>query len=572
MHTFLILGVFFSWYIRDFDVKAEISQNNVINVSEIITVDFQNKERHGVFRTIPARFRGHPTSLKVHDVYDLTNNSRTYKVKYSFDRVKIKIGDPNIIVSGIQKYEIGYSMRYVVFDTSDVQRLVWNVTGNDWPVRVKHAVFQLIIPEGVEVPKNIECYTGSLGSKEHDCTCTTKDNMVLCETTRGLWPYEGLTVQMDFPRGTFKMPGFIKKLWWTLAFLWPVFIPFFTFILMFRRWRKYGRDPKTGPVTTTYEPPEGLAPIEVGTLIDEVVNARDLTAEILNLALKGYIKIEETPIKNEYLITKIKDCDSNLKEFQCEILKGLFKHGDIKDLIKKVSKKSKEPEYLSFLQKLKDCQNNSDCKMISFSSLKYKFYVVFNEVANDVYEELSNLGYFEENPKKVRDRYSIFGSLMMMGLFVFLFLARNNLALIFIGIFSMIVSGFIMMIFARFLPKKTKKGAEAVRKIKGLLDFVHRVEKERLKRFALEKPEMFKRLLPYAVALGEEKKWSEVFEEVYEVLREKTGLSTVYISGGFTSMLSSIETSTASSHSSSGGGSGGGFSGGGAGGGGGGAW
>ncbi len=574
MNAFFILGLLFSWYIRDFDVKAEISRKNMINVSEIITVDFQNQQRHGIFRIIPSRFRGHPTCIKIHDVYNLTNGSHTYKVKYGRENAHIRIGDKNILVSGIQKYEINYSMKYVAFDTMNVERLVWNVTGNAWPALINHARFQLTIPENIKMPDNIKCYTGYSGSTGQDCTCSTEGNKVICETTYRLYPNEGLTVSMDFPDGTFKMPNLILKLWWKFSSMfWPILIPIITFILMFRRWKKYGRDPKTGPVVVSYEPPGDLTPIETGTLIDEVVDARDLTAEILNLALKGYIKIEDTPIKDEYLITKLKDCDENLKPFQCKILEGLFIYGDTKDLLKKASQKSDRPEYAELLKKLTDCEYDPNCKMVSVSSLRNKFYVVFNDVADDVYEELSNRGYFEENPKSVRDKYTTLGILVMAGNFIFPFLARNNPALIFTGLFSMIAAGFIIMIFAHFLPRKTKKGAEAVRKIKGLLEFVHRVEKERLKKFALEKPEMFKNLLPYAIALGEEKKWSEVFEEVYEVLQKRTGLNTVYISGGFSSMLSTMQTNAVSSpSSSSGGGTGGGFSGGGAGGGGGGAW
>lgn len=567
----LVIATLFSWYIRDFNVKAEISKENIIGISEFITVDFKEEERHGIFRVIPSHFRGHPTGIKVHNAYNLTNGSNTYKVKYG-KMTNIKIGDKNIIVKGIQKYQIDYSMQYVVFDTLNVERLVWNVTGVGWPVRIKHALFQLEIPEDIESPKNIQCYSGITGSTIKRCSCITNHNKVICETTQPLFSYQGFTVSMDFEKGTFKMPNLIIKLWWKFSIFWPILIPIFTFIFMYTKWKKHGKDPITGPVVTSYEVPQDLSPIEVGTLIDEKVNSRDLTAEILNLALNGYIKIEETPIKNEYIITKLKDCDDNLKPFQCKILQGLFEKGDTEDLLKKLMKNEEDPEYRELIVKLKNCQVDQDCQMASLSSLINKFYKVFNEVADDVYTELTTLKYFPENPKKVRDKYMLIGVLVTTSLFIFPLMRRDNSFSTWLGIISMIVSGIIIMIFANFLPRKTKKGAEVVRKIKGLLEFIARVEREKLKRFALEKPEIFKKILPYAVALGEEDKWSQVFQEVYTVLQKQTGMNNIIVSSNFNSMLTTIQKEALSSPSSSSGGSGGGFSGGGAGGGGGGAW
>ncbi len=574
MHVLLMFGVLFSWYIRDFDVMGELSTKNKINISEVLTVDFQNERRHGIFRTIPSYFRGHPVKLKILSVHNLTNGSNTYAVKHGDRNINIRIGDKGILVSGIQKYQIDYSMQYVVFDTMDMQRLVLNITGNYWPCDIQHARFQMPFLKGIKPPQNIKCYTGPMGYKSTDCVCTTLQNSVVCETNRPLSPNEGMTVSMDFPKGTFAMPDQKQQLLWKYGFLWPILLPIIAFVIMYVRWRKYGRDPKTGSVVVSYEAPKNLTPIETGTLIDENVNPRDLTAEILNLAFMGYIKIEETPIKNEYVITKLKDCDENTTPFQCKILNGIFKYGDVEGLLKTLKKDENKPSYLKMIEQINRCNLDSACEIIALSSLKNKFYVVFEDVANDVYDELSKKGYFVENPEKVRDRYGTLGFLIaFLGFFLFIFMFKNsNPKLMILGVFSSGITGFIVAIFGRFLPRKTKKGAEALREIKGLLEFVHRTEKDRLKRFALQNPEMFKTLLPYAVALGEEKKWAEVFEEVYEVLQEKTTLNTVYITGGFATMMNTISTSTTTSPSSHGGGSGGGFSGGGAGGGGGGAW
>ena len=55
-----------------------------------------------------------------------------------------------------------------------------------------------------------------------------------------------------------------------------------------------GRDPDPGvSVAPQYEPPQGLSPAEAGTLIDDTIHPRDITSTIVDLAVRGYIKIEE---------------------------------------------------------------------------------------------------------------------------------------------------------------------------------------------------------------------------------------------------------------------------------------
>ncbi len=604
MQIFLIAGLIFSWYVKDFDVKAELSRKNIINVSEFITVDFGNERRHGIFRFIPSVYRGHPVSLKVQRVYNATNGSDKHKISRKMKNVLIKIGDPNVIVSGINNYMIDYTMKYVVFDTTNHDRLVWNATGNFWSTTIKHASFRLKLPDGLKA-NNVECFTGSTGSKGTNCECHFEGEDIICETTKGLGPYSGMTVIADFPPNSFKQPGFLTKFWWKFGTFWPLLIPVIVFIVMYRKWLKYGRDPRMGAIATAYEPPKDLSPIEAGTLIDEIVNARDLTAEILNLAIKGYLKIEETPDKKDYIIAKLKECDDSLEDYQCEILDSLFmgagEYVDIeikgddaktkkikeylkklyadeepsgtKDLKEKLRKKAdKKLEYADFLQKLEELEEKY--KVVALSSLKNVYYIMFDNIKKVIYDRLTERGFFADNPEKIRNNYSIYGILLIIFSFIFVPISMSNPVRLVLGIVSMNIADMIVIIFGKYLPRKTEKGVEALRKLKGLREFIHRVEKERLKKFALDNPEMFKNLLPYAVAFGDERKWAEVFAEIYEVLRERTGLTTVYVTGsaGFTSMVTSMQSSLTTSPSSGGGGSGGSFSGGGAGGGGGGAW
>lgn len=80
--------------------------------------------------------------------------------------------------------------------------------------------------------------------------------------------------------------------------IWYFVLPFY----IIYRWIKYGRDPSPvgpGEVQTWYDPPKTpdnrrfLTPAEVGTLGDETVDLKDISSTNVDLASRGYLKIEE---------------------------------------------------------------------------------------------------------------------------------------------------------------------------------------------------------------------------------------------------------------------------------------
>ena len=61
-----------------------------------------------------------------------------------------------------------------------------------------------------------------------------------------------------------------------------------------------GRDarvvvPETETTANEFAPPDGVRPGQIGTLIDEQADVVDVTATILDLAVRGYLMIEELP-------------------------------------------------------------------------------------------------------------------------------------------------------------------------------------------------------------------------------------------------------------------------------------
>jgi len=543
MHIFFAL--LFSWYIKHFNVSLRLSSDNLLDVNETITVDFQKEQRHGIYRTIPVKFRGNELPLRVISAGCSDPQGTEWIWKRGLDYINIRIGNPYSYVSGVVTYYINYQVEYVVFDSLNFQYFIWNVTGNNWDVPIDSAICNIALPI---LPLEAKAFTGYWGERNEGAKIyiDSVQKYITITTTNSLGPYEGLTILLKFPAKTFKIQSKVSKLINLLLKLWPLFIPLIALVILFIEWYKHGRDPYTGTVVVQYEPPKDLTPSESGTIFDEKVDPRDITAEIVYLVLNGYIKMEED--KKDIILTKIKDCDENLKPHQCAILKSLFKN-----------------EYAE-----------EDEKVVKLSSLKNRYYKEFTKISREIYKSLTERGYFKEDPETVRVSYFPIGIGISMGIVIVgQLLMKNSPSNFFIIYFSAILNFLIFAFFGRIMVAKTEKGAQALRYLRGLREFIHTVERERLKLFALDNPEMFKRLLPYAIAFGEEDKWGKVFEELFEEIKERVGVGYVRVHSFVPTTAYLNSTLYSVPHSKTGGRGGGfsgGFSGGGAGGGGGGAW
>jgi uncharacterized membrane protein len=140
-----------------------------------------------------------------------------------------------------------------------------------------------------------------------------------------------------------------------------------------------------------------------------------------------------------------------------------------------------------------------------------------------------------------------------------------------------ILVALILIGFGAVMPARTDAGARILEHVLGFEEFQRRVESEQFKRVILDRPELFDRYLPYAMAFGVEKNWARAFEGIYTqspgwyVGSGGAGFSASRFSSSLATMSTKVGSTLSSSPRSSGGsGFSGGSSGGGGGGGGGG--
>jgi uncharacterized membrane protein YgcG len=561
-----------NWRVKDFRDTISIAADGTALVSEQITLNFVG-EWHGIHRTIPVEYPGAEGSnytlfLKVISVTDESGNKLKYDSSKSGAYRDLKIYIPGAIDT-TRVVTIDYAVRNGVrffgsnnnsdSNNDSYAEFYWNVTGNEWPVPIDHASAFVTLPENAIGGIRAQAFTGAYGSKQSEAKVEVKGADVVFDTTRPLPMRGGATIDIYIPAGIIKAPSALTKFGWFLGSNPILFLPLFTFAIMFGLWYSVGRDADPGmSVAPQYEPPKGICPAEAGTLIDDTIHPRDITSTIVDLAVRGYIKIEEKV--DTFLIFHHKD-------YLFHLLKPREQWGP--DLT---------PHERVMLDNI--FLDGTETKL---SSLKNRFYTVIPIVRQDIMSSLKSKGIYMLDPESANG-YSIVAA-VVIAIAVIAVQVMGWMNLFYsvpLVIGSVITSAFIWWLFARQMTAKTVAGARTKIAVLGFEEFMNRVDADRIKRMP---PDTFEKFLPYAMALGVEHHWAQAFDGIvkdppswYVSPNGYTGFSPLFFSSSMHSMASDMHqvfvstprsSSTGSGFSGGGSSSGGGFSGGGFGGGGG---
>ncbi|MBI3232306.1 MAG: DUF2207 domain-containing protein [Candidatus Doudnabacteria bacterium] len=579
-----------------------VNIDNSINVTETITYNTGPEEHHGIYRDIyPYSSQEKKMSIENVSVTDENGNPYIFQTSNSGENIRIKIGDPNRTFSGQKIYIVKYHATRAVAQLKDVDEIYWDVTGNGWGMPIYQSQASVILPSGASMIQSA-CYFGPKDSTSQCQLVNSKNGTYTFNTPSTLNPYEGLTAAVGFPKGIVTpytpsdtAANFFDGYWrWIVAAILPIL----TLIFSLSYWYRKGRDARgTGVIVPQYDIPDGLSPMEVGGIANEKVQANNISAEIIYLATKGYLKISQLEerfigfIKStDYELTKLKDFSDLPDDFDRKLLEALFSNRSAFSALVNSNLLKKLPKPLaSILGNLGDISGESESldgkiiEKIKLSDLKNNFYSDVRVIIASVLDSLLNKGYYKNlgRMKNSGSRIAIilFMSVWASGFFggiIGVFLLRGNPFPLMAGIFlSIIIYGII----SHFNPAKTEKGVATKEYILGLKDYLQIAEKDRLQFHNApdKKPEIFEKFLPYAMVLGVANIWAKEFEGIYTLPPSwysgpsGAAFGAIALSQTITKFSSFAAASLTSSPGGSGSG-GGGSSGGGGGGGGGGSW
>ncbi|MBN1373994.1 DUF2207 domain-containing protein [Candidatus Dojkabacteria bacterium] len=523
--------------------------------------------RHGIFFHLPYRYNTDwgitkNVAIKFQNVCyqefgrdNAKSFCTNYTLKKTYNEFQIKIGDPDVLIDGVYKYHLDYVVTHAVKQFKDTDELYWNVIGTGAENATINSKTVIKHHEN-EKPLKYSCYTGAYGSDRTDCDMNvSKTGELTVYLTRSLTPFEGYAIVVAYPKDSLGKPGIFDFFWNfilpNLGFCMPIPI----FVLMFVVWLLWGKDLKPTNVIPQYRPTDGMTPMIAAFISKMSLNNKDVSATIIDLAIRGFVKIEQVA-KREYKFHNLKSAKDweVLFTYEQKILKGLF-------------------------------GNDGEKLEISDKDLTDKFYLSVNSAKSEVAQTTVNNKYFIGNPISRVVMFIVLG-LMFVGFCWVVFTVITGGTSYVIG---GIISGIIIIIFGLFMGKRTKLGTEKYGEALGLKMYINIAEKERIKFHdkidEKEKIKIFETLLPYAMVFGLENKWAEEFEDIYREPPEwystydRVGFNSYYLMSSLSSMNSRMVSvaygapNTQGSHAASGrSGFSGGFSGGGFGGGSSGSW
>lgn len=545
------------WSIISFHSDISVKTNASIDVHETIRTQF-TAERHGIFRTIPinATFNNRTVRLPITNIQaQQDGHAIPVAITTEKNKVRIKIGDPDLLIRGVHSYDITYHVDAAVNFFSDFDELNWNVSGNEWEVPLQSVTATLRLPNTDAVP-TILCYTGTIGSKEQQCSGIASAGKAEYSATTPLtvishWQ-KGVVTKPDSYDRTRNIAASEEFLWvgsWVVAILLSII----AFLVMWQRWLHYGKDPdEPETVIAQYEPPSGLLPAEATVVDVQKLSPNAISATIIDLAVRGYLRIEEREQqkllgkKKDFALYPVKDADESLRDYERKLLDMLFATAEAQDETKTT--------LLSAMKK---------------HSTKMEKYV--EEIKALAVEGVHKKGYFVGNPVAAVAKYTIVGS-VMVAIPIYLFISVPSdlpgWGIVLLG--GMLAAGISIGGFGMFMSRRTESGAKAHWHVKGFKLYLKTAEQYRLQ--WQEKEHIFEKFLPYAIAFGITEKWAQTFAEISmpkPTWYSGTGdWNSIYAWHALNSFADTFTTATVPSN---GGSSSGGFGGGG-GGGGGGSW
>ncbi|HEX2047131.1 MAG TPA: DUF2207 domain-containing protein, partial [Acidimicrobiales bacterium] len=555
--------------ITAYDVAIVVERSGSVLVTETIDYDFASNERHGIYRDVPVRLRYDTRYDRVYplDVISVDASdgaSAQYRTETAGNGRRIRIGDPDRTITGRHRYTIVYRVASALNGFEEHDELYWNAVGTEWPVPVERARVRVTTPAEIT---QVACFGGGSGSRL-PCSQADESGASADFAHEGLGPGEGLTVVVGFAKGAVPPPTPVLEERWSLtrAFsLTPatvatslVLLAGVVFGVTRLAWRT-GRDrrfagspvdaayathgqeeavgPSFGPIgaeetPVEFVPPDGLRPGQVGTLVDEAASTLDVTATIVDLAVRGYLRIDEIPKKGwfgkpDWTLTKLEEGD-NLRPYERKLLDGLFEDGS----------------------------------EVTLSSLRNTFVTRLQRVQDALYDDAVEQGWFVGRPDKIRARWrvvAVLALILSLGLLVLL-AAFTRAALVAV---PLVLGALALLATAKRMPRRTAKGTGVLRRAAGFRRFILESEKDRAR--VAEQQHLFSEYLPYAVVFGATEKWARTFAGLDDELAQPDwyGGSSTFTPTGFANSIDGFSVTTAGTIASTPAGSGSsGFSGG----------
>lgn len=608
-------------HIEDFGIRYTIEPSGTVHAVETIRYDFGGQSgKHGIDRYLATRFSTDDGQERVYRYTNLAVSSPSgapalYSTSEQYS-LRVRVGNTNETVNGTQVYRLSYDIvgalnRAKQDNGTTLDEFYWNATGTYWNVPISHATTTVTGPAAVS---QVACFSGVSGSTT-PCIAAAMDGMRATFTASGLVEHGGVTIDTGFPEGTFAVTDPLLEppmqsdspisktgsnvgpdpFWspgnWGVGLALAGGIPalFGLLVVARRRDREFvgvtpgtipddpatastGPAPRDETVIVHYTPPPGFPVGAANTVLVKKRKTVDITATLVDLAVRGYVRIEEVEGGNRH---KAKDYLIVATPERAETQKVRF---------------AAAPPLLPHEQLLLGKLFKGHGTSVALSTLNNTFASEMRAITTSLDAWIESRRFFVDKLSRV---HPLIGGVFAGSIVVFIVMTFVPEAWYLIPVGGFVGAGLALRSSSR-AARRSATGHALYLQIEGFRQYIATAETDRI-RFD-ETEDVFSRYMPWAIVFGEAERWARVFSELAAQGRftakpdwyvSNSGFSTGYLAGSIASIASigsavssfsevanASMTSTPSSSGSSGfsSGGGGGFSGGGGGGGGGGSW
>jgi hypothetical protein len=572
--------------IVSYTARIDVRPDGRLDIVETILYDFGGNEKHGIIRSIPDRFRYDDKSDRIYPINTISvardGNADLVDASSQGNNEILKIGDANRTVTGQHTYVISYTVRGALNGFADHDELYWNAIGGEWAVPIADATATVTGPAAIQ---RVQCFAGPAG-RNQACADSNVDGATATFHASGLGRGAGLTTVVAFPAGSvpstapileprrgplagFRVTPLTVGAGLALALLGSA-------AALAIAWR-VGRDryyvgqlpgltpgrgepavqrrkPLIGapPVSVEFVPPDKVRPGQVGTIIDEKADVVDVTATIVDFAVRRHLHIKElrdpgARKPKDWRLTRLTKGDPNFLPYERALFDALF----------------------------------NDRDAVTLSTLKNTFGEDLSKVRRKLYADMVSQGWYRQSPATTRAAAVALAIVLVLASAGVTALLATTTQLGLIGV-GLVVAAIVLLVVSPRFPARTGRGSAALARIQGFRLYVATTEAEQIK--FQEREQIFSEYMPYAIVFGLAERWAGIFSDIGSVNPDGTGglywyggapgWNMGYFAGSIYAFNSTAGTSLSSTPPSASGSSGfsGGFSGGGAGGGGGGSW
>ena len=505
--------------IREYAMTIEVDPDGGAHVTLDLTVDFGLRPNHGPYLSWVVKERYDDELDRVYRITDFRASSPTASGAVHTEELlgsgvtetAYLIGDEDDTETGVHQYRVTFDVEgwvnsagypWAAGDLAN-DELYLNVLTH-WDIPVEQVSVEVRAPAEV---LDVVCYDQS-----STCDASARGTTASFAVDR-VDPRQPLTITVAYPPGSFGGTEPILQERWAVQRAFEVtpatggiagVVAVGGGLLVARRFRRTARDeeylgltpglaPAPGqtaavgsrrraPVAVQFTPPAGLRPGQLGTLIDEKADPRDVTATIIDLAVREYVRIVQVPAGDgdpDWRIDRSTKPDHDLRPYERTLLRQLFAGQGVYS--------------------------------VKLSDLKTTFAASLAQVQEELYGEVTALGWFRGSPKDARNAWAGRGlGVVFLGLAVTVGLAlRTHWALVGVPI---VLLGVVMLALTRAAPARTAQGSATLAQTEGFRLYLATAEANQL-RFE-EGEDLFSRYLPFAVAFGLTERWAGLFAEL----------------------------------------------------------